>query len=125
MPSNRIALTLCALLLASRADAPGDGPIRGFLPSAVRAQRTWEAKFQAIPSPDSLREYMRVLAERPHHLGSPRDSVNAAWILNRFQSWGLAARLETFYVLFPTPKERVVELVAPRKFTAALREPAL
>jgi N-acetylated-alpha-linked acidic dipeptidase len=123
MPSVRGTLALHAVLLASRADTLGDAPIRGFLPSTVPAERTWEARFMASPSPDSLREYMRVLAARPHHLGSPRDSANAAWILDRFTSWGLDARIETFYGLFPTPRERVVELVAPKKFTAALREP--
>src|SRR5581483_7154203 len=32
---------------------------------------------------------------------------------------------ETFDVLFPTPRERVLELVAPIRFTAKLTEPAL
>ncbi len=66
---------------------------------------------------------MRILSARPHHLGSPYDSVNADWILKKFRAWGLDAEIETFQVLFPTPKERVVELVAPRRFTAALKEP--
>src|SRR4051794_29139402 len=125
MPFGRASLPLCALLLASRADAPGDAPIRGFLPSSVQAERTWEARFRALPSPDSLRSYMRALSARPHHLGSRGDSANAAWILNCFRSWGLDARIETFYVLFPTPRKRVVELVAPKKFKAELREPPL
>ena len=68
---------------------------------------------------------MRVLAARPHHLGSARDSANAAWILDRFRSWGLDAQIETFHVLFPTPRERVVELVGPGRFRARLQEPAL
>jgi N-acetylated-alpha-linked acidic dipeptidase len=68
---------------------------------------------------------MRVLSARPHHLGSARDSANAAWLLERFRSWGLDAHIETFQVLFPTPRERVVELVGPTRFTARLREPAL
>ena len=33
--------------------------------------------------------------------------------------------IEQFDVLFPTPKERLVELVAPTKFVAKLQEPAL
>ena len=121
----RSALVLAALVLAPRSLPPSDAPIRGFLPASVRAQRDWETKFQALPDPDSLREYMRVLSARPHHLGSAGDSVNAAWLLQRLTSWGLDARIETFHVLFPTPRERVVALVAPRRFTAALREPPL
>ena len=41
------------------------------------------------------------------------------------RGWGLDAEIETFHVLFPTPRERVVELVAPKRFTARLREPAV
>src|SRR6185295_2578304 len=64
-------------------------------------------------------------SRRPHHLGSARDSVNADWIVQKVRSWGLDAKVETFQVLFPTPKERIVELVAPHRFRATLREPAL
>ena len=121
----RTALVLCALLLAPRALPPSDIPIRGFLPASVRAQRAWEAKFRSIPDPDSLREYMRVLSARPHHVGSPGDSTNATWLLARLKAWGLDARIETFQVLFPTPRERLVAMVAPTRFTATLREPAV
>ncbi|MFQ5750921.1 MAG: transferrin receptor-like dimerization domain-containing protein [bacterium] len=85
----------------------------------------WEEKFRAIPDPANLRAYMKHLSARPHHLGSPYDKENAEWILAKFKEWGLAAKIESFEVLFPTPKERMVELVEPNKFKATLREPAL
>ena len=50
-----------------------------------------------------MREAMRFLSARPHHVGSARDSLNAEWILRKFTEWGLEARIETFQVLFPTP----------------------
>jgi N-acetylated-alpha-linked acidic dipeptidase len=78
-----------------------------------------------VPAPDSMRSYMRFLSARPHHLGSARDSVNAEWILQRFRDWGWDARIETFRVLFPTPLDRLVELVSPGHFRASLREPAV
>src|SRR5947207_9127290 len=53
---------------------------------------------------------------------SPYDKDNAEWLLARFKSFGLDARIETFDVLFPTPKERAVELVAPNRFVAKLQE---
>ena len=68
---------------------------------------------------------MKKLSARPHHVGSAYDKENAEWILSKFTEWGLDAHIETFDVLFPTPKERAVELVAPTKFTAKLREPGL
>src|SRR5262249_60018702 len=58
-----------------------------------------------------------------HHLGSAGGEKNAQWILARFHEWGLEASIETFYVLFPTPKERVVEMTAPSRYRAALAEP--
>lgn len=87
--------------------------------------REWEEKFRAIPKPENLREYMKKLSARPHHLGSPYDKENAEWILSKFREWGLDANIETFDVLFPTPKERAVELTSPTKFVARLQEPGL
>jgi len=68
---------------------------------------------------------MKRLSARPHHVGSPYDKENAEWILSRFKEWGWDAHIENFEVLFPTPKERLVELVEPTKFTAKLEEPAV
>ncbi|MFQ5629698.1 MAG: folate hydrolase, partial [bacterium] len=87
------------------------------------ASNAWEEKFRAIPSPDSLRAYMKRLSARPHHLGSPYGKDNAEWMLRKFKSWGLEVQIETFEVLFPSPKERIVELIEPRKFKAKLKEP--
>ena len=115
-----LALGLGALL--GLAPSP-IGDLRGFTAESAKAEREWETKFRAIPSPDSLREYMRRLSARPHHVGSPYDRDNAQWIQAKFKSFGLDAQIETFDVLFPTPKERVVELVAPTKFVARLQEP--
>ena len=97
----------------------------GYSPRASQSEREWEAKFRAIPDPANLREYMRRLSARPHHVGSPYDKDNAEWILAHFKEWGLDAHIERFDVLFPTPKARVVEMLAPAKFTAKLEEPAL
>ncbi len=115
-----LALGLGALL--GLAPSP-IGDLRGFTAESAKAEREWETKFRAIPSPDSLREYMRRLSARPHHVGSPYDRDNAQWIQAKFKSFGLDAQIETFDVLFPTPKERVVELVAPTKVVARLQEP--
>ena len=97
------------------------------LAGAARAQsaRDWEEIFRAAPRPERLREAMRTLAAEPHHIGSAAGKRNAEWLRDQFRSWGLKAELEEFDVLFPTPKERLLELLSPAKFTAALKEPAL
>ncbi len=85
----------------------------------------WEEKLRALPKAENLRDYMRVLAAEPHHLSSPADKRNAEWMRDHLISWGLQAKLEEYDVLFPTPKERVVELTAPEKYVAKLKEPVL
>src|SRR5581483_2229258 len=82
-------------------------------------------KFRAIPDPANQRSYMQRLSARPHHVGSAYDKENAEWILSQFKQWGLDAKMDTYDVLFPTPKERALELVAPAQFKAKLQEPAL
>ncbi len=113
----------CFLLLAASSDT--EQPLHGYSAASSHSQRDWEAKFRAIPEPQNQRDYMQRLSARPHHVGSPYDKDNAEWMLAKFKEWGLNANIETFDVLFPTPKVRVVELLEPTKFTAKLQEPAL
>src|SRR6202165_1274337 len=112
-------LTCCLPLSA----ANDDEPLYGFTAASTRAERDWENKFRAIPSPRILKDTMQLLSARPHHVGSPYDKQNAEWILSKFKEWGLDAQIETFDVLFPTPKERAVDLIEPTHYTARLQEP--
>ncbi|MCC7054407.1 MAG: M28 family peptidase [Gemmatimonadaceae bacterium] len=117
------ALVLPLLLAAAR--PLEDPPIRGFTTASARTQREWETRFRAIPEPARMREAMRRLAARPHHLGSPYGKDNAEWLRDQFASYGWDARIERFDVLFPTPRVRVLEMVAPSRFRARLEEPVL
>ena len=118
-----IAVGLSSLLMA--ASSTDVQTLPGYSAASSRIERDWEAKFRDIPTPQNFRDYMQRLSARPHHVGSPYDKDNAEWILSKFKEWGLDAKIETFEVLFPTPKERVVELVEPKKFVAKLQEPAV
>ncbi|MGH7647429.1 MAG: PA domain-containing protein, partial [Gemmatimonadaceae bacterium] len=120
-----LAATAFLGVAAVRTQSTPPARLTGFSAAGERAERGWETKFKAIPSPDSERSYMKHLTARPHHVGSPYDSANAQWILAHFKSWGLDAHIERFEVLFPTPRERLVELVAPTHFKASLEEPAV
>jgi len=111
--------------VADSAEPKPDAALDGFSAQHARAEREWESKFRALPSSQKQRDYMQLLAARPHHVGSPYDKQNAEWILARFKEWGLEAKIETFKVLFPTPKRRLVELLAPTHYLAKLQEPAL
>ena len=131
------SLSLCVVLLAiapfSSAQSKPDeknssaatASSAGDSANISAAQRTWEKKFQDGIVPANIRENMRRLSARPHHVGSPYDKDNAEWILSKFKDAGFDARIETFNVLFPTPKERVLELLEPTRFRAKLQEPVL
>ncbi|MGE5322876.1 MAG: PA domain-containing protein, partial [Actinomycetota bacterium] len=110
---------------AQNATALDNATLYGYTPASSPIERDWENKLRAIPDPKILRDTMQRLSARPHHLGSPYDKENAEWILSQFKSWGLDAHIETFNVLFPTPKERVLELEAPTKYVAKLQEPPI
>src|SRR5450432_97377 len=128
MHRRSVLVLLCAafILVTNSGASPvagDDDALYGFTSATSRAERDWENKFKALPDPAIMRENMQRLSARPHHVGSPYDKQNAEWILAQFKSWGLNAEIETFDVLFPTPKERVLEMVAPTKFVARLQEP--
>ena len=91
-----VALTLSV----TRAEEPT--LLIGFSSDAARAEREWEGKFRSTPSPDNLRDYMKRLSARPHHVGSPYDKENAEWILCRFKEWGRARRNSQFAHPSPT-----------------------
>jgi N-acetylated-alpha-linked acidic dipeptidase len=97
----------------------------GYTEQTSATERDWEKKFQEGIVATNIRENDRRLSARPHHVGSPYDKDNAEWMLARFKEWGFDAHIETFDVLFPTPKERVLELLAPTQFRAKLQEPVL
>ena len=101
-------------------------PLYGYSAQSSQTERQWEEKLRAIPSPENMRAYMKLLSAHPHHVGSPYDKQNAEWILGKFKEFGLDAHIEQFEVLFPTPKDRKVELVeGGPKFIAKLQEPVL
>jgi N-acetylated-alpha-linked acidic dipeptidase len=133
-------ISCCALVFAaavfvnipalSEPDAAGPAPdaanpnrLLGYSNQSSILEQQRELKFRAAVSPDNIRETMRRLTARPHHVGSPYDKDNAEWILARFKEWGFDAKIETFQVLFPTPKTRIVELLKPTPFRARLQEP--
>ena len=109
----------------SHVDPSHSDSLRGYTAEHCSTEVQWEQKFQAIPSPDNLRENMRRLSARPHHVGSPYDKDNAEWLLAQLKWWGLDAKIETFETCSPLPRSELLELVEPTPFTAKLDEPVL
>src|SRR3954447_10743307 len=119
-----IALLLLATLTTAQPANP-PAPILGFSPDGAVKEHALESQFDAKLQREHLREWMKHLSARPHHIGSPYDKENAEFLASLFKSWGYEARIEEFDVLFPTPKSRLVELVAPEAYTLKLAEQPL
>jgi N-acetylated-alpha-linked acidic dipeptidase len=121
----RQALAFLSVFALATQAAEAPHVLRGYSQQSSAGEIQWEQKFKEVPQQDRLRENMRRLSARPHHVGSPYDKDNAEWIAAQLKSWGLDAKIETFDTLFPTPKERSLELVEPVHYQAKLQEPAL
>ena len=119
-------VTICfasfCVFAALSAQETGKPALLGFTASSAATELDLEKRFRAIPDPDRMRAAMQLLSARPHHVGSPYDKQNAEWILEQYKKWGWDAHIETFQVLFPTPKSRLLEMGAWR---AKLEEPTL
>jgi N-acetylated-alpha-linked acidic dipeptidase len=120
-----VAFVLLLVSVVPAAPQGDERPLLGFDRAGAARQRALEARFDAALNRENLRAWMKRLSARPHHLGSPYGKENAEFIAAQFRAWGFDTQLEEFSVLFPTPKTRVVELVAPEKFTARLSEPTI
>ena len=120
---SRLGIILAIVLLPPVAHTQEPSAIRGFVGANTAAERDLEHRFQALPSPDNLREYMRTITAEPHHAGAPGSRKVADYVLAKFKSWGLNAQIEEFESLIPYPTERVVELVGPERYVAKLKEP--
>ncbi len=125
MKHRSLILLTVAITTTLFAQTTSDKPILGFTAANAAKEHALEAQFDAKLSRDNLRNWMQRLSARPHHLGSDYDRQNAEFIASLFRSWGYDTSIEEFQVLFPTPRKRLVELIAPEHFTAKLSEPVL
>jgi N-acetylated-alpha-linked acidic dipeptidase len=116
---------LCAITVPGGATPDGAPRMLGFTSQNAARQQEIEDKFDASLDPSDQRAWLERMSSEPNHVGSPHDKVNAEFILGKFREWGWDAEIETFYVLYPTPKKLGLEMVAPTRFTARLHEPAL
>jgi N-acetylated-alpha-linked acidic dipeptidase len=99
--------------------------ITGFTDKTSTEQRQAEQKFDAQLSAARIGQTIKELSAKPHHVGSAGGKEVAENILNKFKSWGWDAKIETYQVLFPTPKTRILEMISPTVYKALLKEPAL
>src|SRR5438034_712131 len=121
-----VIMCLCfAVVTAQNTSSVAQTSLVGFDRDGSARERTLEKQFDSFINKEDLRDWMKRLSARPHHLGSAYGKENADFIAGLFRSWGYDTGIERFDVLFPTPKTRFLEMTAPEKFTAKLEEPEL
>jgi N-acetylated-alpha-linked acidic dipeptidase len=113
------------LLVASSIGWSQSKSLSGFNDADAKQQLQVETTFDGYLTVANIDSGIRTMSAHPHHVGSPGDKAVADYIYGRFKSWGYDVQIETFYVLFPTPKERLLELTGPTHFKATLAEPPL
>jgi len=124
MPRLLFPLGLILSLLAPLSANAQD--IMGFTShESVERQQAAESILDGTIDAANLRTWMRDLTSKAHHVGSPGSRENAEYVADLFREWGYDVEIEVFNVLFPTPLERHVEMVAPTRFTLTLDEPVL
>ena len=99
--------------------------ISGFSNADAQTQLSIEKQFDQNLSAANIGNTIKQLSSHPHHLGSAGGKAVADSIYNRLQSYGWEVRIDTYHVLFPTPKTRLLEMTAPTIYKALLKEPGL
>ena len=116
---------LCLMAFAILATVRIESPMLGFSASEAEKQRALEARYDSLLDGANLKAWMRRMTAKPQHVGSPHSLDNAQFMAEKFRAWGFDTELEVFHVLFPTPVERVLEIVGPDAPDLVLAEPAV
>jgi N-acetylated-alpha-linked acidic dipeptidase len=118
--------TCAAGVAAPGVQTPANGSgMLGFSKNGAARERQLEKRFDANLNAKETKAWLKRLASAPNQSGSPHDKANAEWILAQFRKWGWDAHIETFKILFPTPRKELLEMIAPHKFMASLKEPPI
>ena len=97
--------------------------ILGFTPASSARETEIEAKFKSIPTPDEERRQHRIFTREPHTAGSKRNNELADYIAAEWKRQGLEDVVIRRYDVYGTnPKSASLEMIAPTRYTATLRE---
>ena len=118
-------LSVAAMCLLNIAASAQTKTITGFTEQSAAQQFILEQNFDKNLSAANIGNTIKDLSSKSHNLGSPGSKAVAENIYNRFKSYGFDVRIDTYRVLFPTPKIRVLEMISPTTYKAVLKEPAL
>src|SRR5271165_7039129 len=118
--------SLLALFLSTAAcrALPQDN-ILGFTPASAARQSKLEQEFKAIPSTAEARRQHRIFTAEPHLAGSKRNNDLARYVASEWRKQGLEDIVIHRYDVYATmPKSASLEMIAPVRYRAGLREAA-
>lgn len=123
-----IAMALAAPSVAAQSaaqPAAHAGALPGYDAAAAQAQRALEARFDDGLKDADYRGWLKQWSSAPNQVGAPHNLVNARDLQTRLRDYGWDARIETFEVLWPSPRSSQLELLGPKPYIARLKEPPL
>jgi N-acetylated-alpha-linked acidic dipeptidase len=94
----------------------------GYSAQHASDEQALERRFDGELDAKALRGWVQSMASEPNQVGSPHDKANAEFMLQQFRDWGWDAQIESFSVLYPTPKKTSLDLVSPKTYHARLHE---
>jgi N-acetylated-alpha-linked acidic dipeptidase len=119
------SMTTMLCVLCASFNAVAQQRMSGFSRQAAQSQRQVEEKFKRIPSPEEARKLHRYFTAEPHPAGSERNNELARNIAETWKRQGWEdVRIHRYDVLSSYPREVAVEMIAPVRHKAGLREDA-
>jgi N-acetylated-alpha-linked acidic dipeptidase len=98
-------------------------PITGFSSGAAARENATELRYRANVSTDQISKFHRYLTAEPHPAGSPRNNELAQWVAAQWREEGLEdVTIHQYEVLNSSPRDVSLEMIAPKKYRAMLRE---
>lgn len=88
-------------------------------------QKQLESRFDANLSAQNIGAEIKTFSSKPHHIGSQAGKEFANLIQSKLTAYGFNTRIETYQVLFPTPRITLLEMLSPVPYKALLKEPML
>src|ERR1700674_831940 len=133
LPLRDLTISLICFLILTfslaaqlKQELPPPTSILGFYPPHAAAERALESVFQSIPSLQKAREWHRTFTAEPHPAASDRNNRLADFIADEWRKQGLEDVVIRRYDVYGTnPKSASLEMTAPTRYQATLREAAL
>ena len=95
----------------------------GFSAQGAKQENSTEQRLRILASADQIAKFHSYLTSEPHPAGSQRNNELAQWVATKWREQGLEdVTIHQYDVLNSSPREVSLEMVAPKRYRALLRE---